>query len=100
MFDKMTFTPQFVVNFSTAGKKAGSWLVCLRWGKLIDSSKFRRLLMAFIQALPNKVQMKNDPPTKKEKPADTSEEETVLADPISTDESQDQTNTQRTIPSD
>jgi hypothetical protein len=56
--------------------------------------------MAFIQTLPNKVQMKNDPPTKKEKPADTSEEETVLADPISTDESQDQTNTQRTIPSD
>ena len=54
--------------------------------------------MAFIQALPNKVQMKNDPPTKKEKPADTSEEETVLADPISTDESPDDTTIQRTIP--
>ena len=96
----MTFTPQFVVNFLTAGKKAGSWLVCLRWGKLIDTSKFRRLLMAFIQTLPNKVQMKNDPPTKKEKPAETSEEETVLAEPTSTDDNPDDTTIQRAIPSD
>jgi hypothetical protein len=54
--------------------------------------------MSFIQKFSHNVQMKKDPPNKKEVPADTSEEEALVIDPNSTDTTADQTNIDRGMP--